>query len=165
MVKIEAEYKELAEKLAELDANYQKTTTEMSTYKRELEDLQTKIDRGDKLITGLSGEKGRWEASLIELDDQYDKLTGDCILAAAFMSYSGPFPSEYRDSLMQNWISMIEVEKIPFTHGFDFSEFLAGQAVAREWQLQGLPTDKFSFENAVLVTKGLRWALNIDPQS
>ena len=81
------------------------------------------------------------------------------------MSYCGPFPSEYRDSLMSNWISMVEVEKIPFTPGFDFSEFLAGQAIAREWQLQGLPTDKFSFENAVLVTKGLRWALNIDPQS
>ena len=31
--------------------------------------------------------------------------------------------------------------------------------------MNGLPTDKFSFENGVLVTKGLRWALNIDPQS
>ena len=67
--KLESEFKELAEKLAELDANYQKTTADMSNYKRELEDLQTKIDRGDKLITGLSGEKTRWEASLIELDD------------------------------------------------------------------------------------------------
>ena len=31
--------------------------------------------------------------------------------------------------------------------------------------MNGLPTDKFSFENGVFVTKGLRWALNIDPQS
>jgi dynein heavy chain len=31
--------------------------------------------------------------------------------------------------------------------------------------LNGLPTDKFSTENGVFVTKGLRWALNIDPQS
>jgi len=28
-----------------------------------------------------------------------------------------------------------------------------------------LPTDKFSTENGVLVTKGLRYALNIDPQT
>jgi dynein heavy chain len=124
--KLEAEYKELADKLAELDANYQKTNGEMMQYRKELEDLQIKIDRGDKLISGLSGEKGRWEASLIELDDQYEKLTGDCILAAAFMSYCGPFPSEYRESLIGNWISMVEVEKIPFTPKFDFSEFLAG---------------------------------------
>ena len=31
--------------------------------------------------------------------------------------------------------------------------------------MNGLPTDKFSFENGVFVTKGLRWALNIDPQT
>lgn len=31
--------------------------------------------------------------------------------------------------------------------------------------MNGLPTDKFSTENGVFVTKGLRWALNIDPQS
>lgn len=98
--KLESDYKELTDKLAELDANYRKTTAEMDSYMTELEDLQTKIDRGDKLITGLSGEKTRWEASLIELDDQYEKLTGDCILAAAFMSYCGPFPSEYRESLI-----------------------------------------------------------------
>lgn len=42
---------------------------------------------------------------------------------------------------------------------------MAGAAVARKWQVNGLPTDKFSTENGVFVTKGLRWALNIDPQS
>lgn len=58
---------------------------------------------------------------------------GDCILAAAFMSYCGPFPSEYRENLTNNWISTVEIEKIPFTPNFDFSEFMAGQAIAREW--------------------------------
>ena len=41
----------------------------MTSYKNELDMLQTKIDRGDKLVTGLASEKMRWEASLIELDD------------------------------------------------------------------------------------------------
>jgi len=42
---------------------------------------------------------------------------------------------------------------------------MAGPALARQWQINGLPTDKFSTENAVFINKGLRWALNIDPQS
>lgn len=42
---------------------------------------------------------------------------------------------------------------------------MAGAAQARQWQVNGLPTDKFSTENGVFVTKGLRWALNIDPQT
>lgn len=36
--------------------------------------------------------------------------------------------------------------------------------MARKWQQDGLPTDEFSTENGVFVIKGLRWALNIDPQ-
>jgi len=40
----------------------------MASFKAELDGLQVKIDRGDRLITGLSGEKTRWEATLIDLD-------------------------------------------------------------------------------------------------
>lgn len=44
------------------------------------------------------------------------------------------------------------MNKIPFTNGFDFSDFMAGAALARKWQINGLPTDKFSTENGVFVT-------------
>lgn len=57
------------------------------------------------------------------------------------------------------------MHNIPFTRGFDFADFMAGAAQAREWQINGLPTDKFSTENGVFVTKGIRWSLNIDPQT
>ena len=137
----------------------------MKKLKDELDNLQVKIDRGDKLVSGLAGEKTRWEASLIILDEDFDQLVGNCILAAAFMSYCGPFPSDYRDTLIQSWIDVVESNNIPFTKGFDFANFMAGPAQAREWQQNGLPTDKFSTENGVFVTKGLRWALNIDPQT
>jgi dynein heavy chain len=131
MEELEQEFKKLADKLAQLEETYKKTTADMAAFKAELHDLQVKIDRGDKLITGLSGEKTRWEATLIDLDEQYEKLVGDCILAAAFMSYCGPFPSEYRDSIMAKWINVVEQNKLPFTAGFDFSEFMAGAAQAR----------------------------------
>jgi dynein heavy chain len=65
------------------------------------------IDRGDKLVSSLQGERTRWEAQIIELDDQFNKMIGDSVLSAAFMSYCGPFPSEYRDELVTNWINMV----------------------------------------------------------
>ena len=155
----------MAAKLQELEDTYNETTSRMKAFKDELESLQVKIDRGDKLVSGLAGEKTRWEASLIILDEDYEQLVGNCILAAAFMSYCGPFPSEFRDSLIGSWVDMVESNNIPYTRGFDFSNFMADPAVSREWQTNGLGTDKFSTENGCFVTKGLRWALNIDPQT
>lgn len=35
----------------------------------------------------------------------------------------------------------------------------------REWQLSGLPTDDVSTDSAILVTRGQRWPLMIDPQN
>lgn len=91
-------------------------------------------------------------------------LLGDCILGAAFMSYAGPFPSNYRKVLNSCWLDKVIEEGIVYTKGFQFTDFLASKALARKWQQDGLPTDDFSTENGVFVTAGLRWALNIDPQ-
>lgn len=97
---LETEFNKLSKMLQDLEDTYNAKTAEMAKYKAALDDLQKKIDRGDKLVSGLSGEKTRWEATIIDLDEQYEKLVGDCILAAAFMSYCGPFPSEFRNELI-----------------------------------------------------------------
>ena len=35
----------------------------------------------------------------------------------------------------------------------------------REWRAWGLPTDDVSIDNGILVTRGKRWPLMIDPQA
>jgi dynein heavy chain len=34
----------------------------------------------------------------------------------------------------------------------------------RQWNIQGLPSDSFSIENAIISFKARRWPLYIDPQ-
>lgn len=34
----------------------------------------------------------------------------------------------------------------------------------REWNIDGLPSDNFSIENAIILFKARRWPLSIDPQ-
>ena len=64
--------------------------------------------RAEKLVTGLAGEKGRWESSITLFEEQIGFLPGDCVVAAAFLSYAGPFPSEYRDILVrQTWLPQV----------------------------------------------------------
>lgn len=75
--------------------------------------MQVKLFRAEKLVSGLAGEKERWEASIINLEDGTQKLPGDCLVAAAFLSYAGPFATEYREQLV-NAVWMSEVRKNKF---------------------------------------------------
>lgn len=43
-----------------------------------------------------------------QLEENISYLPGDCLIAAAFLSYAGPFLSQYRDELVQNtWLKMV----------------------------------------------------------
>uniref|UniRef100_A0A8C1Q525 Dynein, axonemal, heavy chain 2 n=1 Tax=Cyprinus carpio TaxID=7962 RepID=A0A8C1Q525_CYPCA len=53
---------------------------------------------------------------------------------------------------------------VPCSPGFSFAMFLSKPTAVREWNIQGLPSDAFSTENGVIVTRGNRWPLMVDPQ-
>jgi len=89
----------LEAKLAELNRISNEKQAEMKALKDKLGQLQAKIDRGDKLVSSLAEERQNWIVRLADFQASYENLNGDCILAAAFMSYCGPFPSDYRNAL------------------------------------------------------------------
>jgi dynein heavy chain, axonemal len=51
-------------------------------------------------LSGLAGEKTRWEETVLDLETQMGYLVGDCLLAAALLSYTGPFFSQYRQDII-----------------------------------------------------------------
>lgn len=55
------------------------------------------------LVENLAGERERWKYNVADLDMRYGFLPGDCLLATAFVSYLGPFVSQYREFLMDTW--------------------------------------------------------------
>uniref|UniRef100_H3DNF8 Dynein axonemal heavy chain 2 n=1 Tax=Tetraodon nigroviridis TaxID=99883 RepID=H3DNF8_TETNG len=132
--------------------------------RKKSEDMETKLDRADKLVTGLAGERIRWENTVGGLKENVGYLVGDCLLAASFLSYMGPFLSEYRDELLAIWMTQVQKLEIPCTPGFSFAVFLSKPTTVRDWNIQGLPSDSFSTENGVIVTRGNRWPLMVDPQ-
>ena len=58
----------------------------------------------------------------------------------------------------------IKALNVPASDDFDFALFLADPSDVRDWNIAGLPADSFSTENGVMVTRGRRWPLMIDPQ-
>lgn len=65
--------------------------------------LRQKLERARMLVDGLSGERERWERTVASLDQQFNYLPGDCLLGTGFVSYMGPFLSQYREKLMTIW--------------------------------------------------------------
>ena len=123
----------LAEKLALLQASLKKNTDEMEAYKADLDQLQTKIERGDKLITGLATEKIRWEETADSLEISYEKLVGDAALGSAFMSLCGPFPADYREEMNEIWFKKVKELELPYDEKYEFCNFLGSKPDIKKW--------------------------------
>jgi dynein heavy chain, axonemal len=151
-------------KLAALQVSYDTSVNEKNQLREEAEYLESKLDRADKLVKGLAGEYSRWQSSIGEFNTALVKVTGDALIAAAFLSYAGPFETSYRVALMKQWAATVHSQRLPVTDNFDFAKFLSKATDVRDWNIQGLPKDDFSTENGVISVRGSRWPLMIDPQ-
>jgi hypothetical protein len=120
------------------------------------------------------------------------KLVGNTLLAAAFVSYAGPFSIPFRRALVQDkWLPDLHERAIPLSAGIAPLDILtsdaakaraaapAARAAARasgpverggtrgrqaRWAQEGLQTDTLSVENGAIMTAASRWSLLIDPQ-
>ncbi|MEW5314022.1 MAG: hypothetical protein WDW38_005550 [Sanguina aurantia] len=135
---------------------------------RELNDqadlTRKRLERAGKLTSGLADEGVRWAATASAIQATLVQLVGDVFLSAACISYYGAFTGAYRQQLVSGWITECKALGIPVTEDASLRGTLASAVEVREWNLRGLPTDDVSIDNGILVTRGKRWPLMIDPQ-
>jgi len=117
------------------------------------------------MINGLSGEKERWTMIVADLTKQYGLVIGDSLVAAGAVSYSGSFTSQYREDLEQIWRDALTENDIKFSEKVTMSKVLGDEVTIRMWGIAGLPSDKLSIENGIIMFKSRRWPLMIDPQT
>ncbi|XP_066933177.1 dynein axonemal heavy chain 2-like [Clytia hemisphaerica] len=157
--------KEVTDKIESLKKNYDEKLAQKEELGNRANMLELKLERAGKLVSGLGGERERWEASVGVFEQNIEYLVGDCLVAAAFLSYAGPFLSSYRDELVdKTWLAEIKKLQVSCNPEFSFSGFMAKPTQVREWNIQGLPSDSFSTENGCIVQRGSRWPLMVDPQ-
>lgn len=65
---------------------------------------------------------------------------------------------------MQGWVAKCKELGIPVSETVTLCGTLADPVEVRDWMLAGLPSDGTSIDNGILVTRGKRWPLMIDPQ-
>ena len=173
--------KVVMEQVAELESKLAKLTAELNAANAEKQEALDTVDRGQKkldlaqrLTNALASENVRWAESIVVMEADKDILTGDVLLASAFISYVGPFTKVFRDKLVTEIFSPYLREKfqaamgegslIPMSTVPDVLKILTSAAEIAAWGADGLPADPVSVENGTIVTNSARWPLIIDPQ-
>jgi dynein heavy chain len=155
---------EVEAKIAHLQASYEKSVAEKETLTQNIQQTQSRLGRAAKLTTGLADEQVRWAESVERFNDEVNNVVGNVFVAAACVAYYGAFTSLYRERLMNQWIKRCKELEIPVSEDISLISVLADPYEIRQWNSTGLPRDNVSTENAILVTRGRRWPLMIDPQ-
>ena len=151
-------------KIAELKATYDRSVSEKEKLTADIGTTQSRLTRASKLTTALADEQERWQESVIQFEREIGNVVGNVFVAAACVAYYGAFTSQYRSELVTRWMNRCREIGVPVSDDFSLVGTLADSYQIRQWNADGLPRDTVSTENAVLVTRGKRWPLMIDPQ-
>ncbi|XP_043257418.1 dynein axonemal heavy chain 3 [Colletes gigas] len=156
---------EVTQKLQTLNDEFAECMREKKKLEDQIAYCMQKLERAEKLLGGLSGEKNRWSSTAVALGESLYNVIGDVLLSSGVVAYLGAFTIEYRNSLIEKWHSSCVEAAIPCGSKFTLIDVLGRQVEIRAWTIHGLPADNYSVENGIIVKNSDRWPLMIDPQN
>lgn len=132
-----AELKEVEDHLAALQKTFEEKTEEKAQLEFQVDLCARKLERAEKLIGGLGGEKTRsgwctqilyyflqvrslqyvtdwinlfrWSKAADDLQNTYDNLTGDVLISAGVIAYLGAFTAGFRQDCTKSWTKLCKV--------------------------------------------------------
>jgi dynein heavy chain len=159
-----AELKIVQDALADLQEDLRVTLEKKNQLELDVKQCADRLERAEKLISGLGGEKDRWSEFVKDLQVQYYNITGDILISSGVIAYLGSFTQSYRDSAIQAWSELLRSKNITCAEQYSIIDCLGEPVTIRQWNLDKLPRDNVSISNAIMMQKGDRWPLMIDPQ-
>nr|CCC95695.1 unnamed protein product [Trypanosoma congolense IL3000] len=154
------------QELAQLQSNYEKTLKRKNDLEEGLRICIRRLENAESLSHSLKSEGARWEENIKILKARLSVLPLQTFMASACVAYFGVFTPRFRKRLVRLWLERLT------KHGFEVPDFSL-QAILGDpmdtltWQINGLPTDESSTENAIIAmlsSAPRRWPLFIDPQ-
>ncbi|XP_061175178.1 dynein axonemal heavy chain 3-like [Saccostrea echinata] len=159
-----AQLKEVTDKLQALNDEFEAMTQKKKELETNIDICEKKLDRAEKLIGGLGGEKDRWTEAARLLGERFTNITGDVLLSSATVAYLGAFTIDFRQDIVRDWHKLSIKKEIPCSENFSLNGTLGEPVKIRAWNIAGLPVDAFSVDNGIIVNSSRRWPLMIDPQ-
>jgi dynein heavy chain 1 len=160
---VEAEVSGLETSIAQYKADYATLIRDVEALKSEMETVTSKVDRAESLLKSLGHESERWQKSAESFEAILRSLVGDSLLLGSFLTYSGFFDFKNRSIMMDRWKHTLQILSIEYHDDLGIVESLSTGKDRVTWQSEGLPSDKLSTENGVILDHAVRFPLIIDP--
>ena len=122
-----AQLQQVTDKLQALNDEFAAMTKKKKDLEDNIELCSQKLDRAEKLIHGLGGERARWGEMAQLLAGRLVNITGDVILAAGVVAYLGAFDAIYRKAIIGDWQTLCKEQKIPCSEEFSLTNILGDQ--------------------------------------
>ncbi|KAL1506667.1 hypothetical protein ABEB36_005991 [Hypothenemus hampei] len=164
LAEAKAKMQEVMERLERLQEQLNAKVAFKEEKEQSIAVCEERMNRAVRLIFGLADERIRWSETIQNIEANVINVTGDVLISSGCVAYITPFTDQYRKNLFAAWVKLIEECEIPYTKNCNAVAILGEPVQIRLWQLDGLPRDYLSTENAVLVSCSRRWPLFIDPQ-
>jgi dynein heavy chain len=87
-------------KIENLRVDYELKIKDKDTLQTNADETAMFLDRATKLLDGVAEKRTIWDMTSNELKENLKNLLGNSLLACAFLSYMGPFLSDYREEIV-----------------------------------------------------------------
>ena len=157
---------DLERELKNLESNFAAKSSLLKNLESEAITMERRLDSSQKLIEGLGAEKARWTCEIENLETQRNRVPGDCLIGAAFLSYTGAFTCNFRKYILREMLFEDVLQRgIAVSPGTpDMANLFVTDNITRTWNVEGLPGDEHSVQNGILSKFSKKFPLCIDPQ-
>ena len=127
--------------------------------------MERHLAAANRLTNSLGSENVQWRAKVMKLQEERRQLLGDCVVSAAFLTYTGAFSYNFRQRMLHNdWLPDLQNRQIPRSQEFKLTHFLTDETTVAIWKDAGLPDDELSVQNGIIAARASRFPILIDPQ-
>ncbi|KPA85080.1 putative dynein heavy chain [Leptomonas pyrrhocoris] len=158
--------KEVEKELTDLEQRYQISVTKKNDLEKGLQLCINRLRNAETLTGSLKSEGARWAENVKLLSAQLSALPLQVFMASACVAYFGAFTPAFRQRLIAEWKAELTSRGLE-VGGFSLTSVLGDPVDTLNWQVNGLPSDETSTENAIVALLSCaprRWPLFIDPQ-
>lgn len=161
LIAVDEMIRELEESIAKYKDNYSLLIREAENTKLEMRAVEKKVGRAMKLVDDLTSERRRWGDSIKRFGHERERLVGNALTAAAFITYSGKTDKKQRDGQVTGWWKMLENAGIPYDSLMYMAGVLSQSSELHRWKHHA-GYDELTLENLAILHRA-RVPLVIDP--